>query len=116
MRRDGRGVGKGWSASAEGRVSRIGSRKHADVDESGLKRGRVVKQQWALIEADGCRGTGGLTTRRGRTGTASKAGWHRSGGKMEREDNGAEHVSIEPHLGMSDEERPSVGSGARARP
>jgi len=61
---------------------RIGSRKHTDVDETGLERGRVVKQQWALIEAEGCRGTGELTTRRGCTGTASKAGWHRSGGKI----------------------------------
>ena len=95
---------------------RIGSRKHADVDETGLERGRVVKQRWALIEAEGCRGTGGLTTRRACTGTASKAGWHRSGGKIVREDVGAEHVSIETHLGLSDKERPSVGSGASARP
>jgi len=95
---------------------RIGSRKHADVDETGLERGRVVKQRWALIEAEGCRGTGGLTTRRGCTGTASKAGWHRSGGQIVREDVGAEHVSIEPHLGLSDKERPSVGSGASGRP
>ena len=94
---------------------RIGSRKHADVDETGSERGRVVKQQWALIEAEGCRGTGGLTTRRGCTGTASKAGWHRSGGQIVREDGGAEHDSIESPLGLSDKERPSVGSGARAR-
>jgi len=47
---------------------RIGSRKHADVNETGLERGRVVKQRWALIEAEGCRGTGGLTTRRGARG------------------------------------------------
>jgi len=97
-------------------VSRFGSRKNADVDEPGLERGRVVKQQWASIEAEGCRATGRLTTRRGFTGTASKAGWHRSGGKMVREDVGAEHVSIEPHIGLSDKERPSVGSGARTRP
>lgn len=31
---------------------------------------------------------------------------------MVREEAGAEQISIEPHLGLSDKERLSVGSGA----
>jgi len=81
-----------------------------------MEQGMVAKQQWALIEAEGFRGAGALTSWRECTETASKAGWHRSGGYIVRKVVGAEHVSIEPHLGLSDKKRPSVGSGPRGRP